>query len=115
LSLSLLCSRHSSVIYSAGWLPQQLQQQLRSFSVVSGDDSHDDFKPKYKQEPVGDGDVDAVIKHDINSNKVFIYMKVRIGLLLVACCLRDCSALLCCFVYSSSSRRSSKIVVKVWL
>jgi hypothetical protein len=62
---------------SAGWLPQQLQQQLRSCSVVSGEDSHDDFKPKYKQEPVGEGDVDAVIKQDINSNKVFIYMKVR--------------------------------------
>ncbi|WIA19076.1 hypothetical protein OEZ85_003730 [Tetradesmus obliquus] len=59
---------------AAGWLPQQLQQ-LRSFAVVSGDDSHDDFKPKYKQEPVAAEDVDAVIKQDIGSNKVFIYMK----------------------------------------
>jgi hypothetical protein len=59
---------------AAGWLPQQLQQ-LRSFSIVSGDDSHDDFKPKYKQEPVAADDVDSVIKQDIGSNKVFIYMK----------------------------------------
>jgi hypothetical protein len=59
---------------AAGWLPQQLQQ-LRCFSVVSGEDSHDDFKPKYKQEPVAAEDVDSVIKQDINSNKVFIYMK----------------------------------------
>ncbi|KAF6255947.1 hypothetical protein COO60DRAFT_1702577 [Scenedesmus sp. NREL 46B-D3] len=69
--------RHAGVrsLRAAGWLPQQLQQRLRSFSVVAGEDSHDDFKPKYKQEPVDEGDVDAAIKQDINGNKVFIYMK----------------------------------------
>jgi hypothetical protein len=43
--------------------------------VVSGDDSHDDFKPQYKGEAVDDAA--ATIKGDITSNQVFIYMKVR--------------------------------------
>lgn len=52
-------------------------QQLRRFAVVSGDDSHDDFKPHYKQEPVPEPDVDDQIKKDISSHQVFIYMKVQ--------------------------------------
>jgi hypothetical protein len=39
------------------------------------DETHDDFKPKYKQEPVND--VEAAIEADIASHPVFIYMKVR--------------------------------------
>lgn len=52
---------------------QQLQQ-LRQFAVVAGDDTHDDFKPKYKQEPVDN--VKEQIMRDIASNDAFIYMKV---------------------------------------
>jgi hypothetical protein len=52
-----------------------LQQRLqRSFAVVSGEDSHDDFKPKYKSEPASD--VNTTIENDIKNNDVFIYMKV---------------------------------------
>jgi hypothetical protein len=53
------------------------QQQRRGFAITpdSGSDTHDDFKPKYSAPPAGD--VDAQIKEDIGSNKVFIYMKVR--------------------------------------
>jgi len=54
-------------------------QQLRRFAVVSGEDSHDDFKPQYKQEPVPEPDVNGQIKEDISSHQVFIYMKVREG------------------------------------
>lgn len=39
------------------------------------DETHDDFKPKYKEEPVSD--VEATIQADIASHHVFIYMKVR--------------------------------------
>eukprot|EP00878_Enallax_costatus_P003499 GHUV01003713.1.p1 GENE.GHUV01003713.1~~GHUV01003713.1.p1 ORF type:complete len:158 (+),score=50.86 GHUV01003713.1:191-664(+) len=53
------------------YLPQL--QQLRQLAVVSGEDTHDDFKPKYKQEPVNDAE--EQIKQDISSNDVFIYMK----------------------------------------
>lgn len=41
---------------------------------MSGEDSHDDFKPKYKAEPASD--VNSTIENDINSHDVFIYMKV---------------------------------------
>ena len=59
----------------------QLQQQLqRHFAVVSGQDSHDDFKPKYKAEPVDD--VTSTIQNDISSHDVFIYMKVCLS-----CCM----------------------------
>lgn len=52
-----------------------VQQRLqRWYAVVSGDDSHDDFKPKYKAEPVDD--VTTTIEGDIKGNEVFIYMKV---------------------------------------
>ncbi|KAF8064519.1 GRXS15 [Scenedesmus sp. PABB004] len=45
----------------------------RGLAVVPGDESHDDFKPRYKAEPVGD--VEAQIKADVADNQVFIYMK----------------------------------------
>jgi hypothetical protein len=38
-------------------------------------DSHDDFKPKAKASPPPVGDVAALIKQDITSNDVFVYMK----------------------------------------
>lgn len=60
---------------SAACLLPHLQQRLRrSFAVVSGEDSHDDFKPKYKAEPAAD--VNSTIENDIKSHEVFIYMKV---------------------------------------
>jgi hypothetical protein len=60
----------------AACLLPQLQQQLRrSYAVVSGEDSHDDFKPKYKSDPASD--VKTTIENDIKSHEVFIYMKVR--------------------------------------
>jgi hypothetical protein len=51
-----------------------LQRLRRGFAVVSGEDSHDDFKPKYKTEPASD--VNSTIENDIKSHEVFIYMKV---------------------------------------
>lgn len=61
---------------SAACLLPQFQQRLRrGFAVVSGEDSHDDFKPKYKTEPASD--VKSTIEHDINNHEVFIYMKVH--------------------------------------
>lgn len=60
---------------SAACLLPQLQQQLRrNYAVVSGEDSHDDFKPKYKSEPASD--VSSTIEKDIKGHEVFIYMKV---------------------------------------
>lgn len=50
------------------------QQAQRGFAVVSGEDSHDDFKPQYKTEPVSDAA--DTIRSDISANEVFIYMKV---------------------------------------
>jgi hypothetical protein len=37
-------------------------------------DTHDDFKPKYKEEPAGDAE--ATIRQDISGHDVFMYMKV---------------------------------------
>lgn len=66
---------HCVLTGSAAFLLPQLQQRLRrGFAVVSGEDSHDDFKPKYKAEPVDD--VTSTIEADIKGNEVFIYMKV---------------------------------------
>lgn len=50
------------------------QQPLAQFATVSGEDSHDDFKPQYKGEPASD--VQQQIKDDIKGSRVFIYMKV---------------------------------------
>jgi hypothetical protein len=63
----------------AGHWPQAAaawQQQVLGFATTpdSGSETHDDFKPKYKAEPVAD--VNDTIKKDIDGNKVFIYMKV---------------------------------------
>lgn len=53
--------------------------QRRAFAIgtVTSEDTHDDFKPKFKNPPTGDGDVESVIKRDVAEHKVFIYMKVR--------------------------------------
>jgi monothiol glutaredoxin len=56
---------------AASYLPQL--QHLRHFAVVSGEDSHDDFKPVYKEEPVTDAE--QQIQKDITNHDVFIYMK----------------------------------------
>jgi hypothetical protein len=62
-----------------------LQQQLRrSYAVVSGEDSHDDFKPKYKSQPASD--INSTIEKDIKSHEVFIYMKVSKQQMLCCCC-----------------------------
>lgn len=47
----------------------------RHFGTVdtSSSDTHDDFKPKYKVEPVND--VNELIKKDVTTNSVFLYMK----------------------------------------
>ena len=43
----------------------------------TGADTHDDFKPKYKQAASAPGDVEAQIRKDVADNKVLVYMKVR--------------------------------------
>jgi hypothetical protein len=52
-------------------------QQQRGFAIVTdtSDDTHDDFKPKYKGPPVDDAE--ETIKKDISSHQVFLYMKAR--------------------------------------
>lgn len=40
----------------------------------SGSDTHDDFKPKYKEPPADN--VEDTIKNDVSTHKVFLYMKV---------------------------------------
>jgi hypothetical protein len=50
---------------------------LRSYaSGTEGDDMHDDFKPQFKEQR--SGAVDDIIRHDISTNKVLLYMKVRL-------------------------------------
>ena len=50
---------------------------LRTFaSGTEADDMHDDFKPQYKEQR--SGAVDDIIRHDISTNKVLLYMKVRL-------------------------------------
>ena len=47
----------------------------RCYATVDGSvETHDDFKTKFKQEPV-QSDVDSVIKADVTSSEIFIYMK----------------------------------------
>jgi hypothetical protein len=65
---------------TTAWLAAAQQQHQRAFAAIgtdTSDDTHDDFKPKFKNPPTADGDVEATIKKDIADNKVFIYMKVR--------------------------------------
>lgn len=45
----------------------------REFASIDSNDTHDDFKAKHKQE--GTADATAMIKSDITSNDVFLYMK----------------------------------------
>ena len=50
---------------------------LRTFaSGTEADDMHDDFKPQFKEQR--SGAVDDIIRHDISTNKVLLYMKVRL-------------------------------------
>ena len=53
----------------------------RQFAIGTdtSSDTHDDFKPKYKQEPVSDAE--ATIKTDIAGHDVFVYMKVACRIL----------------------------------
>jgi monothiol glutaredoxin len=47
---------------------------LRSYaSGTEADDMHDDFKPQFKEQR--SGAVDDIIRHDISTNKVLLYMK----------------------------------------
>jgi hypothetical protein len=49
---------------------------LRSFATgAEADDMHDDFKPQFKAQR--SGAVEDIIRHDISTNKVLLYMKVR--------------------------------------
>jgi hypothetical protein len=48
--------------------------RARSTIVPGHDDTHDDFKPRYKAEAAED--VEDTIKNDISTHKVFLYMKV---------------------------------------
>ncbi len=65
----------------------------RAFAIVpdTGDETHDDFKPQYKQPPVQEDSVEAQIRKDVTNNSVFIYMKVWLVLFAsvqtYACCL----------------------------
>lgn len=50
---------------------------LRGYAIrpdASTEETHDDFKPKYKGEPA-EGDIAGQIKKDVTSNDVFIFMK----------------------------------------
>lgn len=40
---------------------------------MGNDESHDDFKPKYKAD--APTDINALIENDIKTNTVFVYMK----------------------------------------
>jgi len=61
-----------------GWnLTRALSQTL------GGSDSHDDFKPQIK-EMSEEGDVFGTIKNDISNNRIFVYMKVTLRILLKA-------------------------------
>lgn len=51
---------------------------LRSFASGGGneaDDMHDDFKPQFKAQR--SGSVEDAIRHDVATNRVLLYMKVR--------------------------------------
>lgn len=76
LPLPLQCCVYMSSMHAgpAAAAAACLQRLRRGFAVVSGEDSHDDFKPKYKTEPASD--VKTTIENDIKSYEVFIYMKV---------------------------------------
>ncbi|CAB1101111.1 unnamed protein product [Ectocarpus sp. CCAP 1310/34] len=58
--------------------PQQQMQQRRRFAAASGrdeDGSDDDFKPKRKAVPEGADEVSDLIKKQVESNPVMLYMK----------------------------------------
>ncbi|CAM9890798.1 unnamed protein product [Ectocarpus sp. 12 AP-2014] len=58
--------------------PQQQMQQRRKFAAASGGDedgSDDDFKPKRKAVPEGADEVSDLIKKQVESNPVMLYMK----------------------------------------
>ncbi|CAM9250424.1 unnamed protein product [Ectocarpus sp. 6 AP-2014] len=58
--------------------PQQQMQQRRRFAAASGGDedgSDDDFKPKRKAVPEGADEVSDLIKKQVESNPVMLYMK----------------------------------------
>ncbi|CAN0080828.1 unnamed protein product [Ectocarpus sp. 13 AM-2016] len=58
--------------------PQQQMKQRRRFAAASGGDedgSDDDFKPKRKAVPEGSDEVSDLIKKQVESNPVMLYMK----------------------------------------
>ncbi|CAM9403640.1 unnamed protein product [Ectocarpus fasciculatus] len=66
----------SSRVWSVG--SQQQMQQRRRFAAASGEDedgSDDDFKPKRKAVPEGADEVSGLIKKQVESNPVMLYMK----------------------------------------
>lgn len=57
----------------------QQYSSIRVFSAVAPDQSHNDFAPAHKQSSSSSSgsvsDIDTLIKHDIENNPVFLYMK----------------------------------------
>jgi monothiol glutaredoxin len=50
--------------------------QRCTFASASGvEETHDDFKPKYKEKPLTSDKAKDVIKADISTHPVFLYMK----------------------------------------
>jgi hypothetical protein len=56
--------------------PLSFPGSVRGLRYFSTDGTHDDFKPKLKEQPAQEHSVEDVINNDINTNEVFIYMKV---------------------------------------
>ncbi|GAX75475.1 hypothetical protein CEUSTIGMA_g2918.t1 [Chlamydomonas eustigma] len=47
-----------------------------AYATISGvEDTHDDFKPKYNEQPCKSDQAQDVIKADISTHPVFLYMK----------------------------------------
>eukprot|EP00877_Chromochloris_zofingiensis_P008107 jgi/Chrzof1/354/Cz01g12200.t1 len=72
-----LCAARRVVVQHLhpGFWQAAVWRNSRAFAIGTdtGEETHDDFKPKYKQQPAND--VEEQIKKDVSSNKVFIYMK----------------------------------------
>lgn len=84
----------AAVVACAGFWQAAVWRNSRAFAIGTdtGEETHDDFKPKYKQQPAND--VEEQIKKDVSSNKVFIYMKVHTAM--CACSGAVLLASLCC-------------------
>ena len=51
--------------------------RARHYAITTdtGEDTHDDFKPKQKTAPATAGDAASIIHEDVTSHDVFLYMK----------------------------------------